>query len=669
MISNEPTQSQSASKAGNNNATSQLPEEYCLVTINHSLKPQTISSISKSLQQNISLHQFKDLEAAKDYLSQNQPDSIVADLDDQEKDIRNLARCCRAPKILITSKEDIPDQDKLKLAGVHELVLREDLPNAAILTHHMQQAAERFALEENLKASSEKHFQEIIENSSEAIIVVNPDNTIFYTNPAANNLIGFENKKSTGQKLELHFHSLDGLQKSAELTSLDCKRVSFLAQTQETTEISIKTSYGEERAFDLRVTDVKWGFLKGYLIALHDITNIKRISQLTAEIQEKSRLDKLKDEFISIVSHEMRTPLTIVKGAVSNIKDGIAGPVTDMQKKVLETTNRNVDRLARIINDLLDLSRLESGKAKMNRKPFHANKFVEEIHQNFKNIAEEKSLSMQMQNNCPDDLLIYGDYDMITQVVTNLLSNALRYAQSSISIELSPTRGESMGKETDIVTFSISDDGEGIPLDKQANLFEKFEQINRPSGGSGYKGTGLGLAISQQIVQMHHGNIWVESDANKGAKFKFTIPVYHQEDELLFLVENLIDQADKTKDAASLMVINIKDHAIVLEKCDEEEIALLYSELINTLRNQALRKSDVLHFRRDTKQLVVVLPNTDRKIAEQIAARICKLTRNAAFSCQNTELNLELVIGIACFPDDATHASDLLKQALQGLST
>ena len=234
---------------------------------------------------------------------------------------------------------------------------------------------------------------------------------------------------------------------------------------------------------------------------------------------ERRRLEKIKDEFISTVSHELRTPLSVVKAAVANLRDGIVGEMSPDQKKVIAMTSRNIDRLGRIINDLLDLSRLESGKARIN---LHSVQEVSLIHDTIHGFHQEASqhkirLLEEVPKNLPD---VYADPDMVIQVLNNLFHNAIRFAKTKVLIT---------AKEIDSgIQVSVVDDGPGIPKDKLGDLFKKFVQLDRPMGGAGYKGTGLGLAISKEIIDLHHGKIWVESSKGQGTAFHFTLPRYDE---------------------------------------------------------------------------------------------------------------------------------------------
>lgn len=240
---------------------------------------------------------------------------------------------------------------------------------------------------------------------------------------------------------------------------------------------------------------------------------------IARDITERKSLEKMKEEFIFTVSHELRTPLSIVKAFLGNLQAGTAGELNEKQSELLETCIRNVNRLTRLINDILDFSRLESGKAKINRKASAIVPLLEETLDNFKEKA--KTLSVQLLRELPRNLdTLYIDPDMIVQVVFNLLDNAFRFAKSQVKLSC-----ELKGDNLEII---IADDGQGISEEGLLLLFNKFQQIDRPMGGAGYKGTGLGLVICKEIIHLHQGKIWAESKRGAGASFHFTLPLAPQ---------------------------------------------------------------------------------------------------------------------------------------------
>lgn len=225
--------------------------------------------------------------------------------------------------------------------------------------------------------------------------------------------------------------------------------------------------------------------------------------------------EKLKDDFIAMVSHELRTPLSIVKEGVSLVLDGIPGEINGMQAKVLESAKSNIDRLARIINNLLDISKMESGKFEAKKKLIDLADTARQVTGFFGKKAAEKSLPIELKLSDPG-MMLHADADMMTQALSNIIDNAVKFTSSGqITVELKQSRYD--------IECSVSDTGIGIAKEDMPKLFGKFQQFGR-SPGPGEKGTGLGLSIAKRIIEMHGGRIWAESLLGGGTRIKFTIP-------------------------------------------------------------------------------------------------------------------------------------------------
>ncbi len=240
---------------------------------------------------------------------------------------------------------------------------------------------------------------------------------------------------------------------------------------------------------------------------------------LSKTAQELAQLNKLKDEFLSTVSHELKTPLTTIKGFVSVILSGEVGPLNEQQLNFLTVVDQSVNRLTHLISNLLDLSRL-NGKVEMEFQKVDLSEIVRNSVSSMSLKAREKkiSLSNAMDKSLPQ---VNGDTRWISQVVDNLLINAIKYSGDGASVRVFGTdKGEA-------VIICVEDNGPGIPLEEQKMVFDKFYRGR--SSASQVPGTGLGLAISRSVVEKHGGKIWVESKIGKGSKFCFALPVAKNE--------------------------------------------------------------------------------------------------------------------------------------------
>jgi signal transduction histidine kinase len=224
---------------------------------------------------------------------------------------------------------------------------------------------------------------------------------------------------------------------------------------------------------------------------------------------------KIKSEFTSMVSHELRTPLTAIKEGIALVLDEMIGDINEEQKELLAIAKKNVDRLARLIGNVLDFQKLEAGMMEMNIKPNNINKIAEDVYATMLPTAKEIGLDMQLEidDNLPQ---IRFDNDKITQVLMNLVSNAVKFTnKGTVTIRTA--------QDNNSVSVSVSDTGIGIKEEDLPKVFNKFEQLgtggDRQTGGSG-----LGLAISNEIIGWHKGKIRVESNYGTGSTFTFTLP-------------------------------------------------------------------------------------------------------------------------------------------------
>ena len=258
------------------------------------------------------------------------------------------------------------------------------------------------------------------------------------------------------------------------------------------------------------------GSFKGYRGVHKDITEQKQAEEALKEANRRLKeFDQLKSDFLSTVSHEIRTPITIMREGISLCIDGVAGDVTEAQKELLTDTLDSVDRLERLVTDLLDLSKIESGKIEIRKSKIDLCQILKKIKKNFNQQVRTKGLSLDL-NSTKDSISLFADEDKILQIFSNLVSNAVRYTEPGGKITV---RGEEKGE---FILCSVTDTGIGISEENLHKVFSKFEQFGRIEG-SGYKGTGLGLTIVKGLVEKHDGEIWVESQLGMGTTFYFTI--------------------------------------------------------------------------------------------------------------------------------------------------
>ena len=235
--------------------------------------------------------------------------------------------------------------------------------------------------------------------------------------------------------------------------------------------------------------------------------------ELDQKNQKLEKFDKLKSQFVANVSHEFKNPLFVVSESLSIILDGLMGKINTEQEKILKVGKNNVDRLLRLVTDMLDLSKIEAGKMEMRRERFDMAKLVEDVLTNYEGEILKKEIVLK-KNISRRANLIWADKDRMSEVIINLLSNAVKYTPSKGNVDVKFEWTKEEGR------FEISDTGSGIREQDLGKIFNKFERISDEK----QEGTGLGLSITKDIVELHKGKIWAESEIGKGSKFIFVLP-------------------------------------------------------------------------------------------------------------------------------------------------
>ena len=240
---------------------------------------------------------------------------------------------------------------------------------------------------------------------------------------------------------------------------------------------------------------------QGTIVVFHDLTRLKQ-------------LERTREEFVANVSHELRTPLSLIKGYVETLLDG-AKDNPEVATKFLQTIQRNSERLQFLIEDLLTISELESGRLKMNLQSVRLRALVDRVLEDFKTQADAQRV--ELKNNVPD-VAARADSERLQQVLGNLVGNAIKYGRADGHVDVS---GRLANGTT--IELCVQDDGPGIPPEALERVFERFYRVDKARSRE-QGGTGLGLSIVKHIVQSHGGKVWAKSELGKGAAFYFTLP-------------------------------------------------------------------------------------------------------------------------------------------------
>jgi len=241
---------------------------------------------------------------------------------------------------------------------------------------------------------------------------------------------------------------------------------------------------------------------------------IIRIAGIAEDITEQQQIEQIKNEFIGIVSHELRTPLTAIQMSLGLLQTGVYNNNPEKFQRMLNIALLDTNRLVNLVNDILDLERLESGRTVLERNIYQAAELMQQAVNGMEALAISEQITLKFNDS---DAQVWAAKDAIVQTLTNLISNAIKFSPPNSTITLNAE------SQTDMVLFQVCDRGRGIPADKLEVIFGRFQQVDA-SDSREKGGTGLGLAICQSIIQQHGGEIWVESTLGKGSTFFFTLP-------------------------------------------------------------------------------------------------------------------------------------------------
>ncbi|MEM9947460.1 MAG: ATP-binding protein [Cyanobacteria bacterium P01_D01_bin.36] len=281
---------------------------------------------------------------------------------------------------------------------------------------------------------------------------------------------------------------------------------------------------GEKVTFELEMIQSSGERLWASISYIPDIQEgrVKGIFSLVSDISDRKAAEHMKDEFVSVVSHELRTPLTSVHGSLKLLATGRLGDLNPQGQELVDIALKNTERLTRLINDVLDLERMSSGKVRLTPVVCPVPDLLHSAAEAMGAMANEYNIKLAIKP--ADALQVYAEPDQLMQALTNLLSNAIKFSPKGATVWMQARPVDSGGEPADKrVEFSVKDVGRGIPSDKLETIFERFQQVDT-SDARERGGTGLGLAICREIIQQHQGRIWVKSIHGKGSTFYFTLP-------------------------------------------------------------------------------------------------------------------------------------------------
>ena len=397
--------------------------------------------------------------------------------------------------------EKINDEELINLKDENSRLKRElgQLQNQLIDTEDLKK--------KNKEAINEKErVENIIHHMAEGLVVVDEDGKILLMNPAAEKLLSVNKEEAAGKLLRENIKDEHLLTYPKELkpdSEGNLTREIELFSPDESTKRVLRTSSA--------VVENQDGKAVGMVTVLNDITRQKEI-------------EKLKSSFVTNVSHELRTPLIVIQQSLAILGGELKDKLNDTQEKFFTNAKNNLNRLRNLINDLLDMASIEAGKFKLKPDVFEINELVQTLAEFLNGWARAKNITLETAP-LPAKTELFIDKDRITQVITNLVGNAIKFTPEGgkINIVLKERIPDDSFKNK-AIEVSVIDTGMGIDKKDLERIFNKFEQAGVAGPASG-GGTGLGLAIAKEIVQMHGGKIWVESEVGRGSKFSFLLPL------------------------------------------------------------------------------------------------------------------------------------------------
>lgn len=376
--------------------------------------------------------------------------------------------------------------------------------------------------------------------------------------------------------------------------------------------------------------------------------------ELERKGEELKNLDALKTDFVSTVSHELRTPLSLMKESIALVLDEVPGKINKKQRELLELGADNIDRLTRVINSLLDISKIEAGKVELNRAFVDLAVIVSNMCARWK--AEFKKKKQVFGFSVPEaPANIYVDPDKIIQVLHNLISNAVKFTPEKGTIRVALKEKDA---EVDVV---ISDTGIGISGEDLPKVFGKFQQFKRVYG-AGEKGTGLGLSICKEIVQMHGGSIKVESELHKGSRFTVTLPKKDVEVAIEERVDGAIDTALEKRAHLSLLLIYLPTLDEVRKKLGYGGCHYLMKHIEGSITDSLRSLEDIVMTGRN--EVIIILPSAGEKDIAAIKNRIEKGIAARLSEREETWVKrLKVSFGYVIYPGPAESGREMLKQA------
>lgn len=391
-------------------------------------------------------------------------------------------------------------------------------------------------------------FKELFQNSPEGITVCDEQGKVVRANPAFCKMFDFQVEDVEGK-------SLLSLISTPEMESGMLSRLREVVSSNASMSIpEIERKRSDGSSLSVSVLKVPMEVAEGHRFDF----------VIYRDISEWKKIDRLKKEFVSTVSHELRTPLTSIHGSLGLLLGGVAGEISEEARGLLNITHKNSERLIGLVNDILDIEKIEANKMVFHFSPLDLKELAERAIELIRPYGEQFHVSFVLED-VNSEVYVRADRDRLLQVMTNLLSNAAKFSEAGSRVRLS------LNKRNDMVRFSVRDNGPGIPEDFQGKIFSKFSQADS-SDTRNKGGTGLGLSISKAIIEKHEGTIGFDTSPGKGSTFYFDLPEYRT-----------VELSPKVVDAVAEIRTGDGDKPKVLVCEDDPDVATLIGYILAKL--------------------------------------------------------------------------------------
>jgi signal transduction histidine kinase/DNA-binding response OmpR family regulator len=483
-------------------------------------------------------------------------DAVLLDLklpdSDRETTLEKFRKSnIRVPVVILTAFDDEKDSIRALQSGAQDYIIK-DRMDGTVLNRAIRYAIERKKITDSLEASR-CGLDGVIDRAPVMMFVVDRTMKIMKVNRTALDYLNKDSGDVLGELLGETMR-LAGCKSSRtkcgsgpecgkcviRLIIMDSFETGNGFNRMELNNIKIDSDGGDADGacfFSISCVPLEFNGEKMMLVSFDDITIRRRSEEKMDEAMRKMReIDKLKSNFVAMVSHEIRTPITSVKAFTDFLLGGVAGTITQHQTEFLHVIKENVDRLVKLTDDLLDISKMESGTFSISRKPVELSGLSMKVIKNFSPLADMKKIRLTAEMPAAK-ITADADEFRIEQVINNLINNALKLSGEGSAIKLKLTSADSMSLKVPeraghlgmasgkYAAFSVSDEGPGLEEEQLTKIFDRFYQVEGVERKV-YKGVGLGLNIAENIVKAHNGAIWAESDGkDHGSEFKFVIPL------------------------------------------------------------------------------------------------------------------------------------------------